>query len=337
MKGPGLPLGPHRIPRSAQGRAGGTWVEGDLHAPPPGAKARTTHVSSSATRPLGETLGVQSGSRTPAQDPIAALRTASRTGATATVAWIRQVLSSWTAGALDLLYPPRCGYCGCELARPVQLVRLCSDCQTRLAPSNWAPCDRCGAPREDGGNWRGGCPLCRGSRFWFDGVIALGVYRDCLREAIVQIKQSPQDALTAALADLLALRRSDELRSAQCDQIVPVPMHWQRRLTGRINLPNVLAARLSRRLGVPVYDRVLRRVRNTPPQTSLRPTQRRRNVTGAFAVARGWDLRGWRVMLVDDVLTTGATCSAAAWALRRAGAAHVTVAVLARGIGESLS
>jgi ComF family protein len=115
--------------------------------------------------------------------------------------------------------------------------------------------------------------------------------------------------------------------------IVPVPMFWARRLARGTNSPEIVADCLGRSLGVPVGRRVLCRCRNTMPQAGLLPRERFRNVRGAFRVRAGYHLDGRRVLLVDDILTTGATCSEAAKVLKQAGATLVAAVVVARAQG----
>jgi len=110
-------------------------------------------------------------------------------------------------------------------------------------------------------------------------------------------------------------------------------MHWRRRWVQGVNSPDLVAQCLAAELGIPVDLGVLCRQRNTIPQANLPPKQRFANVRRAFAVASGYDLTGLHVLLVDDVLTTGATCSEAARALKAAGARRVSVAVVARALG----
>jgi ComF family protein len=114
------------------------------------------------------------------------------------------------------------------------------------------------------------------------------------------------------------------------DLIVPIPMHWSRRLSRGANSPELLARELARSLGVRRDERALVRTRRTERQTDVLPEQRSENIRGAFRVAAGRNLANVRVLLVDDVLTTGATAQEAAKTLRRAGTAEVAVAVLAR-------
>ena len=115
--------------------------------------------------------------------------------------------------------------------------------------------------------------------------------------------------------------------------IVPVPLHWWRRLTRGYNQSEVLAQSMAEQLRIPCHPRWLRRIRNTPQQVGQSATARRQNVQKAFSSFERAALCGRTVLLVDDVLTTGSTASDAARALRAAGAARIVVAVLAGGHG----
>jgi ComF family protein len=113
------------------------------------------------------------------------------------------------------------------------------------------------------------------------------------------------------------------------DAVVPMPLHWRRRWQRGFNQSELLAREIARKWGVPV-SALVRRKRATAPQAGLTSAQRRKNVEGAFQVGKGTRLKGMRLLLIDDVLTTGATASACARALKRAGAAQVTFLALAR-------
>ena len=119
------------------------------------------------------------------------------------------------------------------------------------------------------------------------------------------------------------------LRAIGADTVIPVPLHWLRYWKRGYNQSEVLARGLAARLQLPCRTGWLRRIRNTPKQTAQTPAARRENVRGAFRTGRSADLSGRTILLVDDVLTTGSTCSEAARALRDAGAKNVMVAVLA--------
>ncbi len=143
--------------------------------------------------------------------------------------------------------------------------------------------------------------------------------------------------MAAALGRLLSARRHDELAALAADVVVAMPMHWWRRLIRGTNNPDILAAFVAESLGLPIGRHALRRRRNALVQTGLHQRERTANVRGAFAAGPADGIRGRRVLLVDDVLTTGATCSEAARTLQQAGAASVAVAVVARSQGATAS
>ena len=205
---------------------------------------------------------------------------------------------------------------------------LCEPCQELLVGTSSIRCLRCGSivSALAGQN----CLNCHKQRLRFDRVVTLGAYSGELRRSILQLKSAGHESLALALGTLLATRERASLQDAQAEAVLPIPMHWSRRLVRRTNSAEQLAAVIAAQLDVPLWHRPLRRVRATRKQGPMLRTERIRNVRGAFRVSRDFDVRGKRLVLVDDILTTGATCHEAAKVLKRAGAAAVTVAVLAR-------
>lgn len=238
----------------------------------------------------------------------------------------------WQAG-LDLVFPPRCAHCGVPLEESLAVL-LCETCRSKLGPASWHGCARCGGAVMAGFSSPAGCALCRHVRFYFDTVLTLGGYHGELKQAILRTKHAYAEPLAVALAGLFVELRGEGILARRPELVIPIPMHWRRRLVRGINSADVLAREVGRRLGLPVGCRILRRRRNDIPQRYLRPAERYRNVRGAFAVRRATGFQGRRVLLVDDVLTTGATASEAARMLKRAGAGPVVVAVLARAEGD---
>lgn len=238
--------------------------------------------------------------------------------------WLADVVDA----LVDLVFPPRCAACWRPLAagrRPM----LCATCRARLTADRAERCPLCAA--DQSGELEGEfCVHCYGKGLRFDSALTLGGYQDELREAVLQTKRPRHEPLAQALAEVVWQRHAEQFRAWQIDSVAPIPMHWRRRLSRGVNCPHVLAETLSRRLGVPHEGRALRRRRATREQFHLEQDQRRRNVRGAFVVRQPLRWLGRRVLLVDDILTTGATCSEAARMLKRAGAAWVAVAVVAR-------
>jgi predicted amidophosphoribosyltransferase len=179
----------------------------------------------------------------------------------------------------------------------------------------------------------GGCSLCREERWAFDRVISLGVYEGSLRSAVLRIKRGGGEHLAAGLAEILWQKQRESLSRFQCDAIVPVPHHWWDRAR-RSHLPPITLARvLGARLGVRTINDVVAKVQRTPPQSQLPPSQRRLNLVRAFRDLGPLPQNIASVLIVDDVLTSGATAHRVAKALRDAGAARIHVAVIARGVG----
>lgn len=240
----------------------------------------------------------------------------------------------WSGAGLNLLFPPRCVYCDGELSALADSILLCDDCRNRLGPMDWQCCHRCGAPVDAEDTKADCCRRCRTTKLTFDAVVALGTYRDHLRTAVLRMKRPAGRTLAMALGRLFQLRRGGEVAALNPGLVIPVPMHWRRYWVQGVNSPEVLAECLAQELGVLLAARVLCRVRNTLPQANLPPKQRFANVRGAFEVRSGYDLHGIHVLLVDDILTTGATCGEASRMLKAVGAGTVSIAVLARALGE---
>jgi ComF family protein len=169
------------------------------------------------------------------------------------------------------------------------------------------------------------CSLCRLGGTLFDAAYSAGMYDGALRQLIHLFKYQGVLSLSGPLSAMLLKAIPGAERF---DMIVPAPMHWTRRLARGFNQAEILARDLSRRMGVPAASGALKK-RPIPPQTGLTRHARRLNVSGAVsAVARVTE--GARVLLVDDVFTTGATANACARALRNSGAGSVVVATVAR-------
>ncbi len=255
--------------------------------------------------------------------------------------WMSSVVSrisrwagQWRDGGLDLLFPPRCGYCDAELSSVDDGLLLCSPCRGLLAPEDWAYCRRCGAGVSPDHPPSEPCEMCERSRLKFDAVVSLGDYRSKLGEAVLTMKAPKGDMLSAVMGRLLYLRRGRDVAAFRPDLVAPVPMFWTRRLARGTNSAEILAEGLARHLRVRLARGMIVRCRNTLPQARLKPRERFASVRGAFRLRAGYDLDGLRVILVDDILTTGATASEIAGLLKRAGASRVAVAVLARGTGD---
>lgn len=249
------------------------------------------------------------------------------------MAWLetlRRRAATWTVQGLDLLCPPRCGVCGAEpdgddaevaADRPPGVV-VCRGCERGLVDRD-ARCPRCAAPCPAGLD----CDRCRRSRPAWDGLVVLGGYGDDLRATVLRAKRPGAEPVAAALGRLIVRRHRAALLAWRSDAVVPVPMHWSRRAFRGTSAAEEIALQVAADLGLPCR-RLLRRTRATPMQNELPFAERPANVRGAFRPRGG--VAGLRLLLVDDVVTTGGTLSACRHALAAAGAAAVHAVAAAR-------
>jgi predicted amidophosphoribosyltransferase len=176
--------------------------------------------------------------------------------------------------------------------------------------------------------------VCREAGFHFDAVQALGDYDGAMRMAVLRLKRPGHEPLAAALVEMLWRRCGAELATAGFDAVLNTPMHWWRRTRRGTSAPELLASGLAAHLRIEHLPRAFVCKGLRPSQGTLGRHERLANVRGAFAVRRGYQLGGARVLVVDDVLTTGATAGELARLLKRAGAASVWMTVLARSAGD---
>lgn len=234
------------------------------------------------------------------------------------------------AAFVEMLLPGGCPLCGGELPPDCVDDLNCSECATRI-PRADRYCVRCSAPVGPFVDSSNGCVHCRRDRFVFEGVFAAGKYRDALQQAVLMAKRPRGGAAAAWLAQRIWERRGPELSQLPIDLVTAVPQHWLRRLAGPHNAAELIARPIAGRLKAPFDRHILHKARRTAAQAGLPPSARRKNLRTAFLATRS--LQGSRILLIDDVLTTGTTSDQAARALRRAGASAVWVVVAARGIG----
>lgn len=227
---------------------------------------------------------------------------------------------------IDTIFPPRC------LACPAQ-----TDAAHGLCPACWADthfiagttCTKCGVPLLGDAGAEDICESCRRHPPAWDGGAAPLIYGGAARRMVLALKHGDRLDMVGPLAGWMARAGRDLL--AEADMIAPVPLHWRRLVRRRYNQSAELARRIGRLSGRPVVVDLLLRQRATAPQDGGR-CARAANQAGAFGVnpRHVSGLHGKRVLVVDDVLTSGATLSACADCLRGAGAARVDVLALAR-------
>lgn len=269
------------------------------------------------------------------------------------------LISSAVSHSLRLIFPPTCFGCQAALGgrstdesgsgspnggssgtRPRQQNsqrHWCKSCLDEICGLSVDRCHTCSASTHPANPFGLRCPLCNNLKFQFDRAIAIGDYRGILQDLVIRMKREKSDPLAIQLGRLLAdqIERFDiPLSPNEADTIdilAPVPTHWFRRLKRGFHASAVIANGISQRTGIKVKPRLLRCCKPTKKQGTLSNTARFENMRGAFKVSARAKIDGKSVMLVDDVMTSGATINAAARSLRQAGARRVWVAVVARG------
>ncbi|MBI3329036.1 MAG: ComF family protein [Nitrospinae bacterium] len=243
------------------------------------------------------------------------------------------MLQGVTLHLADAVLPRHCSVCGVVLgpdARPT----FCDTCWSaiRLITPPYCPC--CGRPFRSpvalAYSPEHRCGACRRKPPAFDHARAIGRYEGPLRAAIHLLKYRGKLHVKGPLLQLALEHFHEHFQGAAFDAVIPIPLHRRRLMQREFNQAAVLASGLAAQLSIVVLERVLVRVRWTQPQVELSGDERRRNVKDAFAMTDASQIEGKRVLVVDDVLTTGATVSEAAKTLKAAGATRVDVFALAR-------
>lgn len=230
---------------------------------------------------------------------------------------------------LDLAFPPRCPSCkGPSTADG----NFCAECFSKVRLIGAPLCTCCGIPFEIALEKEMRCPECLDTPPLFSQARAVMVYDAVSAPLISSLKFHDQWAGIARHAQMMQRAGAEILPGV--DMLVPVPLHWRRLVRRKFNQSALLAYGISQLTALPCMPQVLQRVRFTKPQMRLDRKLRLHNVKKAFAVARGGIVAGKTILLIDDVVTTGATANACAAALKQAGAKEVRVLSLARTVKE---
>jgi competence protein ComFC len=232
---------------------------------------------------------------------------------------------------LGFFYPEVCALCKEEEAT-AQEGFVGEQCRKQVQFVRPPFCQRCGLPFVGDITASFECSNCRDMKLHFSSARSAVVAKTVVLEAIHHYKYSRAVWFEHFLAELLIAEAAPVLRGQKHSFIVPVPLHPVKKREREFNQAETLAARLSEATRIPVNEKLLLRVKATATQTLLRRDERATNMRGAFAAREGVELNGERIILVDDVLTTGATTNDCARALRAAGAGDVCVWTVARGL-----
>jgi ComF family protein len=232
---------------------------------------------------------------------------------------------------IDILFPPLCHVCSSYVPGKEE-IHLCVACREKVAPIHSPLCPVCGVPFavEDGIDHP--CGPCLTARPPFTRARSASRFEGTVQELVHRFKYGKKIHLARPLGLLTARALVDFSKEAGSDFIVPVPLHRKRLRERGFNQSQLLGRVLAKQWSIPLSVNNLRRVRWTEPQVGLPASERERNVRGAFAVADYARFREKRLLLVDDVYTTGSTVEECARTLKRAGASEVCVITVARAI-----
>jgi ComF family protein len=232
---------------------------------------------------------------------------------------------------LDILFPPLCHACRAFIAEPTPM-HLCADCRMLIVPIGSPFCPICGVPFATEGGSNHPCGACLTNRRPFSAARAAVRFDGPVQDLIHRCKYGKKVHLAKPLALLMAESLTTFVSDAVPDCLVPVPLHGKRLRQRGFNQAQQLAGFLAKRWQLPHSVDNLRRIRWTEPQTGLAAVDRQRNIRDAFAVRDPGRFKDKRLLLVDDVYTTGSTAAECARTLRHAGASSVMVITVARAV-----
>lgn len=232
---------------------------------------------------------------------------------------------------LDMLFPPLCHVCRCFLAETTEIY-LCDGCREKIIPIDSPLCQICGVPfaTENGSDHT--CGPCLTTHRPFSGARAAARFEGPMQELIHRFKYGKKVHLSRPLGLLTVAALSNIPQAFSADFLVPVPLHRRRLRERGFNQSQLIGRVLAKSWNIPLAVHNLRRSRWTPPQTGLSAAEREKNIRGAFSVARPDRFSGKRLLLVDDVYTTGSTVTECAKTLCRSGAKEVFVVTVARSV-----
>lgn len=227
---------------------------------------------------------------------------------------------------LNMLFPPICPICHGLMS---DANGICPVCFSKMRFITDPLCDKCGRPMEVPGYETPCCAECLKKPQSWRRARAVVVYNDISKQLILPFKHADKMQLTPVLTRFMLIQKEF---IAEHDLIVPVPLHWRRMIKRRYNQAALLAHHISKQTGIAFDPCAVKRIRPTTPQGHLSPDERRRNVKNAFRVSLKSNVAGKHVLLIDDVMTSGATASGCAKVLLANGAASVDVLTFAKAL-----
>ncbi len=226
---------------------------------------------------------------------------------------------------LDILYPRHCPVCH-DIPVP-GTQKICSGCRERLRPITGPRCYKCSKPLNN--TEQEYCSDCSRRTHLFEQGIGIFPYSTLLQQSLFKLKYGKRQEYGLFYGELAAVYAEEYIRRWKIDCIVSIPLHRKRLEKRGYNQAELIAEALGEKVNIPVKKKILKRKINTEPQKDLNPEERRKNIRGAFTAGEG--IRGEKVLLIDDIYTTGTTIDEAARALKKAGAEKVYFLVIAIG------
>ena len=227
---------------------------------------------------------------------------------------------------LNILFPETCPVCS-KKSRDHQIAPICSECWNSIGPYTGAMCQRCGKPLvSDSSTFCGGCLESEPA---FVSARSFGLYDGVLRKAINHLKYYGRRRLAGPLAEMMI-----GMQLPQADTVIPVPLHKSRHRQREFNQSALFARHVARNLNAALIINSLTKIRDTAPQVGLSYKERVKNVRNAFGTENKDNIAGKKIILVDDVVTTGSTIRECAKVLKKTGASRVYVVSLAHGVSD---
>jgi len=231
---------------------------------------------------------------------------------------------------IDILYPKTCHLCHHQLKSNHLDNLICMDCWLKIKKNQPPFCLRCGRSLSSHRLGKNICVACQRLNFHFDRALSPCAYEGVLKELISQFKYQGKDYLSKTLSRLLLnFIEEYDLPFQLFDLVMPVPLHKRKLREREFNQARLLSEELAAKLKLKLTGNGLIRIRDTATQTELNERERWINMQGSFTVKEEGKLKGKNILLIDDVLTTGATCSEAARVLKKAGCGVVFVLTVA--------
>jgi len=236
-------------------------------------------------------------------------------------------------GLFNLIFPAECSLC----SNPLEMIKeryICSNCLEKIVPIELPVCDKCGKPLVSSFSrlQHPLCRECRTMRRYFTFARAVGTYEGVLKKAIWLFKYEGKTGLQNILGHLMVDSIIHLEWINKIDIIVPIPLCKARLRKRGYNQSALLAGFIGKKLSIPVSRNNLKRIKATITQASLKRNQRIRNVYNAFCIQQPKEFSGKRVLLIDDVFTTGATSNECSRILKKSGASDIFVLTIARGV-----